>query len=145
MAQKTPLAFLSYAHTDDAHENGKLRLFADRLSGEVRLQCGEEFPTVIDRKDLKWGQEWKTRIEQSLDSVTFLIPIVTPGYLKSEPCREEFLRFLKREKDLKRADLILPVYYVAVSSAGGRDQACDGRTGARAAQTSIQGLAAIQA
>ena len=112
MAAKTPLAFLSYAHTDDAHENGKLRQFAERLSGEVRLQYGEEFPIFVDRKDLKWGQEWKARIEQSLDCVTFLIPIVTPGYLKSESCREEFLRFLKREKDLKRADLILPVYCV---------------------------------
>ncbi len=112
MIAKTPLAFLSYAHTDDAHENGKLRLFADRLSGEVRLQCGEEFLIFVDRKDLKWGQEWEQRIEHSLDGAAFLIPILTPGYLKSEACRKEFSRFLKREKDLKRTDLILPVYYV---------------------------------
>jgi cobaltochelatase CobT len=112
MAAKTPLAFLSYAHFDDAHENGRLRTFAERLSGEVRLQWGEEFPIFIDRNNLKWGQEWKSRIEQSLDDVTFLIPILTPGYFKSEWCRKECLRFLERESSLKRNDLILPVYYV---------------------------------
>jgi hypothetical protein len=112
MAAKTPLAFLSYAHFDDAHENGRRRTFAERLSGEVRLQWGEEFPIFIDRNNLKWGQEWKSRIEQSLDDVTFLIPILTPGYFKSEWCRKECLRFLERESSLKRNDLILPVYYV---------------------------------
>lgn len=78
----------------------------------MRLQWGAEFPIFIDRKDLKWGQQWKARIEESLDGVTFLIPILTPGYFKSEWCRKELRRFLKRETDLKRSDLILPVYYV---------------------------------
>jgi cobaltochelatase CobT len=59
MAAKTPLAFLSYAHFDDNFENGKLRTFAERLSGEVQLQWGEEFPIFIDRNDLKWGQQWR--------------------------------------------------------------------------------------
>jgi parallel beta-helix repeat protein len=106
------LAFLSYAHSDDEHENGRLRQFAERLSGEVRLQWGEEFPIFIDRKDLKWGQEWKSRVDKSLDGVTFLISILTPGYFKSDYCRKELERFLEREKRLDRSDLILPVYYV---------------------------------
>jgi parallel beta-helix repeat protein len=112
MAAKTPLAFLSYAHFDDAFDNGKLRMFAERLSGEVRLQWGDEFPIFIDRNDLKWGQLWRERINASLDGVTFLIPILTPGFFKSEECRKEFLRFQEREKALERTDLILPVYYV---------------------------------
>jgi F-box protein 11 len=112
MAAKTPLAFLSYAHSDDSHENGKLLIFAERLSGEVRMQWGAEFPIFIDREDLKWGQEWKRRLDESLDGVTLLIPILTPGYFKSESCRNELRRFLKREEHLGRKDLILPVYYV---------------------------------
>lgn len=112
MVARTPLAFLSYAHFDDAHENGKLHTFAERLSGEVRLQWGEEFPIFIDRNDLKWGQRWKERIDESLDGVTLLIPILTPSYFKSEWCRKELLRFREREKKLHRGDLILPVYYI---------------------------------
>ena len=86
MAHKTPLAFLSYANNDDEHEQGKLREFAMRLSGEVRLYSGEDFPIFVDREHLNWGHEWEARIEKSLDGATFLIPILTPGYFKSEYC-----------------------------------------------------------
>lgn len=104
--------FLSYVRFDDAHENGRLSEFCKRLSGEVRVQTGEPFPIFQDREDISWGQQWKERIETSIDSVTFLIPIITPGFFKSGPCREELERFLDREKELGRNDLILPVHYV---------------------------------
>jgi len=109
---KLPLAFLSYAHFDDEHEGGKLRLLAERLSGEVRLQSGHEFPIFIDRKDLKWGQQWRSRIDESLDGATFLIPILTPSYFKSDYCRKELLYFFSREAELQRGDLVMPIYYV---------------------------------
>jgi F-box protein 11 len=107
-----PIGFLSYVRDDDAHERGRLSEVAKRLSGEVRIQTGEKFEIFQDRNDIQWGQQWKERIEDSLDGVTFLIPIVTPGFFKSPACRAELERFLKREKTLKRNDLILPVYYV---------------------------------
>ncbi len=107
-----PIGFLSYVRDDDAHERGRLSEVAKRLSGEVRIQTGEKFEIFQDRNDIQWGQQWKERIEDSLDGVTFLIPIITPGFFKSPACRAELERFLKREKTLKRNDLILPVYYV---------------------------------
>src|SRR5262249_30687721 len=51
----------------------------------------------------------------SLDAATFLIPVITPAFFKSPYCRGELERFLKRESDLGRTDLILPVYYVECS------------------------------
>lgn len=107
-----PIAFLSYVHFDDQHENGRLTQFRERLSAEMRIQTGEEFIIFQDRNDIAWGQLWKERIEESLDEVTFLIPIITPSYFKSEMCRFELERFLEREKKLNHNDLILPVYYV---------------------------------
>jgi F-box protein 11 len=103
---------MSYVRMDDAHENGRLSQFRERLSGEVRMQCGEAFEIFQDRNDIAWGQQWQQRIDGALDAVTFLIPIITPAFFKSPACREEFERFLKREDSLGRADLILPVYYV---------------------------------
>ncbi len=103
---------MSYVRFDDAHEDGKLTQFCERLSGEVRLQTGEKFHIFQDRKDTTWGQQWKKRLDESLDEVTFLIPIITPGFFKSQPCRAELERFLAREERLGRGDLILPVYYV---------------------------------
>ncbi|CAG0961345.1 hypothetical protein METP3_00846 [Methanosarcinales archaeon] len=112
MGERQPVAFLSYVRSDDENENGRLTLFCERLSAEVKMQTGEEFPIFQDRKDIKWGQSWKERIENTLDEVTFLIPIITPSFFKSIPCRDEFKRFIEREKKLNRNDLILPVYYV---------------------------------
>ena len=103
---------MSYVNLDDQHEQGRLTQFRERLSGEVRMQTGEPFDIFQDRKDIAWGQQWQERIDESLNAVTFLIPIITPGFFKSTACREELERFLKREEELGRGDLILPVYYV---------------------------------
>jgi parallel beta-helix repeat protein len=113
---KKPIAFMSYVRLDDQHEAGRLTAFCDRLSGEVRLQTGDEFHIFRDRNDIAWGQQWKKRIEDSLDTVTFLIPVITPGFFKSPNCREELERFVEREKSQGRSDLILPVYYVECST-----------------------------
>ncbi len=109
---RSPLAFMSYVRFEDQHENGRLTQFRERLSAEVRMQTGEEFPIFQDRNDIKWGQNWKDRLDGAIDEVTFFIPIITPGFFKSPYCRQELQQFLEREQKLGRNDLILPVYYV---------------------------------
>ncbi len=111
--QRIPLAFMSYVRFDDQHENGRLTEFRNRLSGEIRMQTGVDFSIFQDRNDILWGQNWKERIEDSIDEVTFLIAIITPSFFNSPACRDELKRFLAREKELNRSDLILPVYYVS--------------------------------
>jgi parallel beta-helix repeat protein len=111
MVRRQPAAFMSYARFDDKHDYGRLTQFRERLSTEVQMQTGEEFLIFQDR-NIQWGQDWRERIEESLDEVTFLIPIITPGFFTSQACRDELHRFLGREKQLQRNDLILPVYYV---------------------------------
>jgi len=106
-----PAAFMSYVRRDDQHENRRLTEFRERLSGEVGLQTGEEFPIFQDSNDIAWGEQWRQRIEESVNAATFLIPMLTPGFFRSQWCRAELERFLEREKQLGRHDLILPVYY----------------------------------
>jgi hypothetical protein len=95
------------------HDDGQLTQFRDRLSAEVRAQTGYEFPIFQDRSDIAWGQAWQQRIEQALDNVTLLVVIITPSFFRSDACRAELERFLARELELGRQDLILPVYYVS--------------------------------
>ena len=111
--KKKPVAFMSYVHFDDRSENGRITQFREFLSTEVKMQTGEDFSIFQDRQDIAWGVNWKELITKSIDNATFLIPIITPGFFKSKNCREELELFIKREKDLKRNDLILPVYYVS--------------------------------
>ena len=107
-----PAAFMSYTHFDDDRDRGRLTEFHKHLSSEVRAQTGEDFPIFQDRRDIEWGQNWQERIDGAINQVTFLIPIITPSYFKSQPCRHELEKFLRREKELGRNDLILPLYYI---------------------------------
>jgi cobaltochelatase CobT len=106
---KYPIGFMSYVRFDDEHDNGRLTEFCKRLSGEVRVHTGELFHIFQDRSDIAWGQQWKNRIDGCLDHGTFLIPIITPSFFKSDPCRYELEHFLTRETELGRNDLILPL------------------------------------
>jgi len=104
---------MSYVRFDDAHEDGQLTAFRERLAGEIRIQTGREFPIFQDRNDIAWGQNWRQRIEETLDQVTLLLVIVTPALFQSPACRDEVARFREREQTLGRTDLILPLYYVS--------------------------------
>ena len=101
-----PAAFMSYVRFDDAHEDGQLSAFRERLAGEIRIQTGREFPIFQDRNDIAWGQNWRQRIEETLDEVTLLLVIVTPGLFQSPACRDEVARFRERERssDARRPD-----------------------------------------
>jgi hypothetical protein len=107
-----PVAFLSYVRADDEHERGRITLLRQRLEGEVRMQTGRPFKIFQDKADILWGQQWRERLDAELFNVTFLIPIVTPGYFHSSACRDEFDKFAVREKQLGKNTLILPVYYL---------------------------------
>src|SRR6266508_408713 len=105
-------AFMSYVRFNDQHDDGQLTQFRERLAAEVRAQTGEEFLIFQDRNDIAWGQNWQARIDETLDSVTLLLAIITPSFFRSPACRAEVERFLARERELGRQDLILPVYYI---------------------------------
>ncbi|MBV9761524.1 MAG: right-handed parallel beta-helix repeat-containing protein [Acidobacteriaceae bacterium] len=111
---KPPIGFFSYVRREDQYENEVLSRIRERLSGEVGLQTGRSFEIFQDRNEIKWGQQWKLRIKDSLDTSTFLIPVLTPGFFHSPACREEVEIFLAREEELGRGDLILPIYYVDI-------------------------------
>jgi hypothetical protein len=113
VSNPTAAAFFSYAHLDDKHDQRRLTKLRELLAAEVRTQTGHPFEIFQDRIAIRWGEQWRQRIEQALgDEVTFLIPVLTPSFFTSEPCREELRLFLERERRLGRNDLILPIYYV---------------------------------
>jgi CBS domain-containing protein len=107
-------AFLSYSHFDDAHNANFATKFRDALIQEVQSQTGERILVFQDR-DISWGQNWGRRIEHALNEANFLIPVVTPSFLKSDVCINELKTFLEHERKLQRDDLILPLYFIDVT------------------------------
>ena len=127
MAKKVAghMAFLSYVRDLDNNDGGRISELAKRLSGEVAVQTGGAFPIFQDRNDIDWGQNWEEVIDESLKSVSFLIPIIAPQFFNSPACRSELQAFLEKEKQMGRNDLILPIYYVntdKIDDEDGRDE-----------------------
>jgi hypothetical protein len=123
-----PMAFLSYAHLDDAGALKESSMFHDRLQSELRIQTGQPVHIFFDKKSIGWGKRWEGFINQSLENVSFLIPILTPAFFRSESCRNEYIKFSETEKKIGRRDLVLPIYYVRCQEMGflsGTDRVVD--------------------
>ena len=104
--------FLSYAHDDDTHDNGRISRLCERLQLAIRASAGmRDFAIFQDRSGIGWGKEWDRTITDSLDAVVLLFPIVSPLWLSSPHCRGELQRFRLRQSRLGLSDLILPIYY----------------------------------
>lgn len=103
--------FFSYVHSDDGAWGGAILQLAEDLAAMFRSETGESVRIFTDR-DIRWGEVWRQRIDSELDAATFLVPIVTPGYLKSPACRQELLDFsLKASSRGVLADSILPIIW----------------------------------
>lgn len=113
MAPNKPDAFLSYTRFDD--EDGEIFAFRERLSRTVRQVSGEPFvifQDVDDETGIALGERWKDKLDEMLDQARFFIPILTPSFFLSEPCRQELRTFLDLEQKVGRRDLVLPIYWI---------------------------------
>ncbi len=106
-------AFLSYTRLDDEYFGGAITSLRRLLELGVQVVTGDRtFNIFQDVDGIEFGQKWKKRLTDAISTSRFLIPIVTPLFFKSDPCRDELKQFIEHEKSLGRDDLILPIYFV---------------------------------
>lgn len=106
-------AFLSYTRLDDEYFGGAITSLRRLLELGVQVVTGDRtFNIFQDVDGIEFGQKWKKRLTEAISISRFLIPIVTPLFFKSDPCRDELKQFIEHEKSLGRDDLILPIYFV---------------------------------
>jgi hypothetical protein len=108
-----PEAFLSYTRLDDEYFGGAITSLRRLLELGVQVVTGDRaFNIFQDIDGIEFGQKWKKRLTEAISTSRFLIPVVTPLFFKSDPCRDELNQFIEHEKNLGRDDLILPIYFV---------------------------------
>jgi hypothetical protein len=105
-------AFWSYTRLDDRNDEGWLTALREALISEVQALSGKEVEIFQDIDGIAWGERWKQKLVSSADGALFLIPIITPSYFASEPCRKELEQFVDREKVTGFKEFILPIYYI---------------------------------
>jgi len=80
------------------------------------MLTGEKIDVFLDRDDIAWGENWRNKIDESLSSIAFFVPVLTPRYFMSSECRRELQFFAQRARKPGIEELILPLLYVDVPS-----------------------------
>jgi hypothetical protein len=114
--------FWSYVHADDDAEGGRIAQLGRDIAAQFDLLTGESVELFLDRDSLEWGAQWRDRIETSLASVAFFIPVLTPRYFASAACRSELQTFARRAEQFGVRALLLPVLYADLPLAEDRDE-----------------------
>lgn len=108
--------FWSYVHADDEAEGGRIKQLAHDISSQFEMITGEPLSLFLDRDVISWGEAWRKKIDDSLSSVAFFIPVITPRYFKSAECRRELQFFARQFVRQNISELILPLLYLDVTS-----------------------------
>ncbi|MDX3782501.1 toll/interleukin-1 receptor domain-containing protein [Streptomyces europaeiscabiei] len=109
-----PVGFWCYSRRDDELDGGRIRRLSEYIADEFEIITGERLEIFLDDSSISWGDAWRTRIESALASATFLIPVITPRFLKSQECRKEVITFSGHAASLGLDNLLLPIHYVNV-------------------------------
>lgn len=107
-------AFWSYTHEDDERLRGYVTRLAERIADEYAVTSGNDLEIFLDRKSLKWGEAWRSKIDGALGSAPFFIAVVTPKFVKSQECRKELLSFVAESKSRGFSRLLLPILLIDV-------------------------------
>jgi TIR domain len=106
--------FWSYVHADDLTEQGRIKQLADDVAQQYALITGEAIEIFLDRNALSWGDNWREKIDLSLASILFFVPVITPRFLLSSECRRELQEFVRGAERLGIRELVLPLVYADV-------------------------------
>ncbi|MEI3866498.1 toll/interleukin-1 receptor domain-containing protein [Microbacterium sp. CCNWLW134] len=114
--------FWSYVHADDDAEGGRIAQLGRDIAAQFELLTGESIELFLDRDSLEWGAQWRERIETSLATIAFFVPVLTPRYFASAACRAELQTFSRRADQLGLRALLLPVLYADLPFNEGEDE-----------------------
>lgn len=106
--------FWSYVHADEKAEKSRISNLAHDVVDQIQMLTGESIDLFLDQDGIEWGDKWHDKINKTLSSIAFFIPVLTPRYFKSPECRRELQFFLRQATELGINDLILPLLYLDV-------------------------------
>lgn len=102
-------AFVSYTRGKDLY--GVVRKFVDHLQNEFGFtQLGSK--VFQDRNDISPGMNISEAIKRALDDADVLLVLVSPAWLKTTWCQDEFNWFMAKKTPTGENRCVLPVLWV---------------------------------
>ncbi|WP_449316258.1 DUF4143 domain-containing protein [Rubneribacter sp.] len=109
--------FLSYCHEDNEHLDGAIIRLAQSIVAEYSFQFGSSLSLFTDVDSIDWGADWQRTLDQNIEATNFIMPSITPRYLKSGPCRDELTKFYQQTENSTNS-MILSLVWQDVDKAG---------------------------
>ncbi len=107
--------FLSYRHSDNDYLGGEIVQLVNEIAKSYQFLYGDTLDVFVDSESIQWGEQWKTELDRRIESCNIIMPAVTPGYVKSEACRNELLAFANKASKQKSCH-IMPLIWQEVEN-----------------------------
>jgi tetratricopeptide (TPR) repeat protein len=105
--------FISYARIDN--RLGRVTELVNRIKEDYEEFAGSALRVFFDTEEIAGMEDWQHRILGALRESQLLLVCISPGYLKSDPCKWEFNEYLKHEAGrFTGCEGIAPIYLVEV-------------------------------
>lgn len=114
------IAFFSFVERDDKLSGGLLSQISERIGSEVSAFLGIDVKVYNFKSEIHAGTDWRKDIAEKIGAAPFLIPVITPFYFQSQPCREELSFYLRESADRLSKNLsheiVFPIAWRSLSS-----------------------------
>jgi hypothetical protein len=102
--------FLSYAHIDARASPSLIEALTTKLETLVTAKLiNAELSIFYDVTRLHTGDRWDPTIDKALRQSDILIVLFTPGWIKSDYCRKEYLVFEEIERSYGGGGYVVPI------------------------------------
>ena len=108
-AERIFKSFLSYARQDADTDAHLFSALSEKLTGRVNGMLTNAQFTIWRDSTLPTGSLWESGIEKELRSSDILIVLLTPRWIGSEWCRNEYLLFEQIESDRNVGPCVVPI------------------------------------
>jgi len=103
--------FFSYSHRDAEVDPHIVEAFSSELERRVDAKLvNASFEIWRDKNKLQTGDCWDQKIEGAIDASHIFIVVLTPKWISSDYCREEFEAFEKIEAERNSGGYVIPIY-----------------------------------
>jgi hypothetical protein len=102
--------FLSYTRLKDFR--GTVADFAAHLQRELQKKTGRtDLLIFIDTKYIVPGAKWSPVLDKELASVRMLLVLLSPTWIRSPWCRQEYSRFIGQSQELRIDRQVVPIIW----------------------------------
>lgn len=109
--------FISYSRPDNG--NGRVSQLVERINRDFEVFAGRSLKVFFDTNDIQGMDDWRQTIQQGLRESHLFLATLSPNYLASHYCREEWEDY-ERYEAMRQClgEGIAPVYFVTLPDAG---------------------------